>query len=337
MLKTLVVDGNSLLQTGFHGVKDYYHNGKHFGAIFYFLNTIKRQLENFDYDKVVVFWDGKNNHSERRKIYPQYKSKKKNRLDKESLNDLFRQKNRISQYLEEFFIRQAGYTNYEADDCIAYYTNNSLNEEKTIITNDNDLVQLVSEKTSVFLTRNNNPIKYLDKVKIGKGPLNIPTVNVVLHKILLGDNSDNIKGIQYFGQKTLLKHFPEIQEEELTLKFILNRTKEIISEGNKERGLLNLRDGISSDGRCGEDFFDVNTKLIDLNNVLISNEIKEEINLLITETLDPQGRNNENVLKMMKEDGIFKVLPKHNDEWTKFFEPLLKLKNKEINYHNKIN
>ena len=59
MLKTLVVDGNSLLQTGYHGVKDFYHKGKHFGALFHFLYTIKKHLEEFDYDKVVVFWDGK--------------------------------------------------------------------------------------------------------------------------------------------------------------------------------------------------------------------------------------------------------------------------------------
>ena len=55
MLKTLIVDGNSVLQTGFHGVKDFYHNDKHFGAIFYFLNTIKKHLEKHDYDKHVMY------------------------------------------------------------------------------------------------------------------------------------------------------------------------------------------------------------------------------------------------------------------------------------------
>ena len=68
MLKTLIVDGNSLLQTGFHGVKDFYHKGKHFGAIFHFLHTIKKHLEKFDHDKVVVFWDGKNNRSAQTRI-----------------------------------------------------------------------------------------------------------------------------------------------------------------------------------------------------------------------------------------------------------------------------
>ena len=44
---------------------------------------------------------------------------------------------------------------------------------------------------------------------------------------------------------------------------------------------------------------------------------------------------NINVLEMMKEDGLFTVLPKHNDEWTNFFKPLIKLRKKEIKYYNK--
>ena len=58
---------------------------------------------------------------------------------------MFRQKNRISQYLEEFFIRQGGYDSCEADDCIAYYCKNSPKEYKTILTNDKDLLQLSNE------------------------------------------------------------------------------------------------------------------------------------------------------------------------------------------------
>ena len=41
-----------------------------------------------------------------------------------------------------------------------------------------------------------------------------------------------------------------------------------------------------------------------------------------------------NVLEMMKEDGLFTVLPKYNDEWTNFFKPLIKLRKKEIKYYN---
>ena len=37
MTKTLLVDANNLLKIGFHGVKDYYHNGNHIGLDFGFV------------------------------------------------------------------------------------------------------------------------------------------------------------------------------------------------------------------------------------------------------------------------------------------------------------
>ena len=125
-----MIDGNSLLQTGFHGVKDYFHNGKHFGAIFHFLNTIRKHLLETDYNKVVVFWDGKNNAKFRQEVLSAYKSNRRKRLTTEQENDLFRQKHRITQYLEEVFVRQAEFDNCEADDCIAYYCANTNNEHK---------------------------------------------------------------------------------------------------------------------------------------------------------------------------------------------------------------
>ena len=49
MVKTLLVDGNNLFKIGFHGVKDFYHNGKHIGGIYHFINTIKKFLSEKDF------------------------------------------------------------------------------------------------------------------------------------------------------------------------------------------------------------------------------------------------------------------------------------------------
>ena len=333
MLKTLVVDGNSLLQTGYHGVKDFYHKGKHFGAIFHFLYTLKTHLEKFGHDKVVVFWDGKNNRGARREIYPNYKSNRKSRLKKEEVDDMFRQKHRITQYLEEFFIRQGDFEKCEADDCIAYYCQNSPYEHKTIITTDKDLGQLISQKVHLYFPREGKFVTHDDKIKIGG--LKVPISNLIIVKTLLGDKSDNIKGISYFGEKSLLKYFPEIQEKDLTIESILRKTHEILKEGNKEKGLQNLQGGVSTDGRSEKEFFNISEKLINLNYVYLSDEEKEEIRELVTESLDPEGRQKENIIRMMKEDGMFKVLPKREDGWTLFLEPLIKLRKKEMNFYKK--
>ena len=72
MVKTLIVDGNNLLKIGFHGVKDFYNNGEHVGGTWYFLNTIRKFLEETNFNKVMVFWDSDTNSSQRKLIYPKY-------------------------------------------------------------------------------------------------------------------------------------------------------------------------------------------------------------------------------------------------------------------------
>tara|TARA_R110001583_G_scaffold79358_3_gene214364 strand:- start:2499 stop:3494 length:996 start_codon:yes stop_codon:yes gene_type:complete len=330
-----LIDGNGLLQTGFHGVKDYFHNGKHFGAIYHFLNTIRKYLLEKDYDKVVVFWDGKNNASYRKDIYENYKINRRNRLTESQQNDLFRQKNRITQYLEEVFVRQAEFDNCEADDCIAYYCENTPNENKLILTNDKDLSQLVSKNTEVLFINDGTHLNLNKKVTIAK--LTIPTTNVALLKILVGDKSDNIKGIKFLGEKTLKTYFPEIEENTITLTDIRNKANILVKEEKiKNRGLSNLVDGISADGRKGETFFEINERLVNLKEVFLNKEAKEDILSLIDENLDPEGRNYENIVTMMSEDGIFNVLPKKDDGWTEFYKPFIRLTKKEIkNYERK--
>ena len=72
MTKTLLVDGNNLLKIGFHGVKDFFHKGQHVGGTWHFLNTLRRFLEETNFNKVVVFWDSETSSSQRRILYPKY-------------------------------------------------------------------------------------------------------------------------------------------------------------------------------------------------------------------------------------------------------------------------
>ena len=52
MEKTLLVDGDNLFKIGFHGVKEYYHNGNHIGGLFHFINALRRHLDENNFDKV---------------------------------------------------------------------------------------------------------------------------------------------------------------------------------------------------------------------------------------------------------------------------------------------
>jgi len=335
MTKTLLVDGNNLLKIGFHGVRDFFNKGEHVGGTWHFLNTLRRFLEESNYNKVVVFWDSQTGSSQRRLIYPKYKLNRKQKDDEDFKEQSFTtQKNRVKQYLEEMFVRQLEVEQSEADDLIAYYCQISEDEDKTIFSSDRDLTQLISEKVTIYSPQQKRYYKNGDGIKIYESE--IPHYNVKTYKILTGDSSDNIDGIFYLGEKTFLKLFPEILDTELKYTDILTKAEMLLSEQKGNVALQNLLSGKTKEGIFGEEFFTINEKLVDLANPLISQEGKELVRSYYSESLDPDGRGHRNLIRMMMEDGFFKFLPKGDDAWVNFLKPFLKLSRKEkTNFRNR--
>jgi 5'-3' exonuclease len=335
MTKTLLVDGNNLLKIGFHGVRDFFNKGEHVGGTWHFLNTLRRFLEETNYNKVVVFWDSQTGSSQRRIIYPKYKLNRKQKSEEDFKEQSFlNQKQRVKQYLEEMFVRQLEVEQSEADDLIAYYCQISEDEDKTIFSSDRDLTQLISEKVTIYSPQQKRYYKNGDGIKIYESE--IPHYNVKTYKILTGDSSDNIDGIFYLGEKTFLKLFPEILDTELKYTDILTKAEMLLSEQKGNVALQNLLSGKTKEGIFGEEFFTINEKIVDLTNPLISDEGKDLVRLYYSESLDPNGRGHRNLIKMMMEDGLFKFLPKGDDAWVNFLKPFLKLSRKEkTNFRNK--
>lgn len=331
--RTLLIDGDNLLKIGYHGVKGYIHNGKHVGAIWHFINTTRRFIDEYNYDKVVVFWDGEGNSKSRKLIYPQYKENRKATPIKEEVeSSILEQKNRIKQYLEEIFVRQIDIEGNEADDLIAYYCQISVDERKTIYSADRDIPQLISEQVCVYSPSTKKFYYSGDKIKFDY--YEFPHENVKVYKILSGDKSDNIDGIYYLGEKTLVKLFPEILENKINISDILTKAEMLLNEDKNNSVLKNLLSGRTKTGVYGNEFFEVNEKIVDLLNPLITDDAKELVELYYKESLDPDGRGYKNLMKMMMEDGIFKYLPKTDDAWVYFIKPFLKLTRKEKNIHN---
>ena len=328
MVKTLIVDGNNLLKIGFHGVKDFYNNGEHIGGTWYFLNTIRKFLEETNFNKVMVFWDSDTNSSQRKLIYPKYKmNRKSSPNDVEKTDSFNKQKTRVKQYLEDMFIRQLEVENSEADDLIAYYCQISLDEEKTIFSSDKDLTQLISEKVLIYSPNLKSYYKFGDNIKFKN--CSIPHYNVMTFKILAGDTSDNIDGISLMGEKTLIKFFPEILDLKTSLTDILTKGELLLKEQQTNVVLGNLLSGKTKEGIMGDDFFKINKKLVDLSEPLINEEGKEMVREYYSESMDPDGRGHRNLIRMMMDDGFFKYLPKGDDSWVNFLKPFLKLSRKE--------
>lgn len=330
MSDVLLVDGDNLLTIGFHGVKNYFYKGKHIGGIYHFLNTLRKSFDTYHLDKIVVFWDGEEGSQTRRKIYPDYKLNRKQRIkSEEELSSYLYQRNRIKQYLEELYVRQGEYQFCETDDAIAYYSQHSPNENKIIFSSDGDLTQLVSNNTKIYNPSHHKLYGVNDSIIYEHEEILIENVKIV--KMLCGDKSDNISGIRFMGIKKLLTLFPELKTTPLTIEDVVEKSK-LLFEGNKNNITINnLLTGVTKFGIFGDEFFFINKKIVSLEYPFLTDEAVENIESLINDKLDPEGRSYKNTMKMMIEDGIFNVLPKSDDVWLKFLNPFLRLTRKEKN------
>jgi DNA polymerase-1 len=289
-------------------------------------------LEEHNHDKVVVFWDGNSNSSIRKSIYPQYKANRRQDMNEYKYESYLQQKARVKQYLEEIFVRQVEMINNEADDLIAYYTKISTDEQIIIFSADKDLTQLISKRVTIYSPTSKQYFKNGDMITINK--VDIPHTNVLLTKILTGDKSDNIDGIELLGEKTLVKLFPELLEKSCTIEEILDIARNN-QQKKKPKALENILTGRTKFGILGEQFYQTNKKIVDLHNPLITDDGKELVEQIHTDSIDPTDRGYKNLMRMMMEDGLFKYLPKNDEAWVNFLRPFMKLTRKEKRKTNK--
>jgi DNA polymerase-1 len=329
-MSVLLVDGDNLLTIGFFGVKNYFYKGKHFGGIYHFLNTLRRSFETYHLDKICVFWDGEDSALSRRKIYHLYKeNRRSDKWTDEAESSYDYQRVRIKQYLEELYVRQGEYIGCESDDCIAHYVQNSPKEKKVIFSSDRDLAQLVSKDTQLYNPSHSKLYSAGDNIEYDHETILIENVKLV--KILCGDPSDNIHGIKGMGIKRLVNYFPEMKIRQLTLSEVREQFNVLFEQDKHNKSIQNLLTGVTKLGVFGDEFFEINEKVVDLTEPILTDLAKEQINLLINETLDPEGRSYKNTMKMMMEDGMFTALPKQEDAWINFLNPFLRLTRKEKN------
>jgi 5'-3' exonuclease len=335
--RTLLVDGDSLLKTAYHGAKNLYYKETHIGGIFQFLTMLRKMLNEHKFDRVYVLWDGIFSGRLRYDIYKEYKSNRNKDFYNEqppSELDLYLQKERVISYCEELFIRQYRDEIVEADDSIAYYIKNMSDDERVVImSNDRDLCQLINERVSSYVINLKKIVteeNYL--VDFDHHPSNLKLI-----KMITGDTSDNIKGIKGVSEKTLLKFFPEIMEKTLTLEYIFSKIEGIQKERKTRlKSLDNILNKVTV-GSQKEMIYEVNEKIIDLKNPLLTENCKSDLDDLFSAPIDPEGRENKNVIKMMIEDGLMWAIPGGRDGYINFLQPFLPIIKKEKMYYKKLN
>ncbi|HSL45010.1 MAG TPA: DNA polymerase I [Anaerolineales bacterium] len=161
-----------------------------------FARELLRIIEQEKPDYIAVAFDtGK---TFRDQIFSAYKGTRAKMPD-----DLSPQIKRIRELVDAFNIPRLEMEGFEADDVLGSIARTAAQDELgvKIITGDRDLLQLVNERTTVYLAGDDqNYITDEDVVK----KLGVPPHQVVDFKALVGDKSDNIPGVAGIGEKTAI-------------------------------------------------------------------------------------------------------------------------------------
>ena len=360
---TLLVDGSNILELSSLGDKTISSSGTEIGGIFQFFLQLKILLQKGNFRYVYVFWDGNNSGNLRYNLNKEYKLNRDKEFEDDDLSDYMKEVNKkisnmysyfkkkqkdpvklaeqkkhkeifywqrdiIMEMLEELFIRQCVCDKTEADDFIGYYVSHKKDNERiVIVSNDRDLTQLISEDVIVYV----QSLKTFVNTKNHTDIMGYNYQNVVLKKILCGDASDNIKGIKGLGEKTLFNNFEEIKKRKVTLEEVIEKASKIneqrISEKKKPlKWAENIVNKVT-DGCQGEKIYDINEKIIDLHNPLMTDEAKEVIEGMMYAPIDPTDRTMENLYNIIVKYDIDTL--KDTTTFGNFFSEFMYLIDKE--------
>ena len=206
--------------------------GEPTAGIYGFARELIRIIEQEKPEYIAVAFDvGKTFRDE---IFPEYKGTREKMPD-----DLRPQIGRIREMVDAFNIPRLEMEGFEADDVLGSIARiaNEQGLGVKIITGDRDLLQLVNERTTVYLAGDDqNYITDEDVIK----KLGVRPNQVVDYKALVGDKSDNIPGVAGVGEKTaiaLLEKFQTLDNIYSHIDEVENRWKTKL-EQNKDKAYL---------------------------------------------------------------------------------------------------
>jgi 5'-3' exonuclease len=237
--RVLIVDGLNTFIRAFAVNPSINDDGLHIGGMMGFLRSIRYTCDVLKPSRCIIVFDGKGGSTRRRKIYPEYKEnrKVKKRLNRnvdwgtapqDEEQSMIQQMGRLIEYLEQLPLTLVSIDGIEADDGMAYISQQLLPESDIILmSTDKDFLQLVDDRVKVWSPTK----KKLYTKKVIQEEYGIPSRNILTYRILDGDKSDNISGVQGAGLKSLIKYIPPISEDkDFTAKDLLEFVEKLDSK-----------------------------------------------------------------------------------------------------------
>ena len=202
--KFLIVDGNSILNRAFYGIRPLTtKDGLNTNAVYGFVNILKRNLDTVMPDGFAVAFDLKAPTFRHKKV-ESYKANRRGMP--EELAEQLPYAKEAARLLGAQVLTLEG---FEADDILgtAAQMASSAGAHAYILTGDRDSLQLICENVTVLLATNSDTIPY-DSAKFTE-TYGITPDRFVDVKALMGDSSDNIPGVAGIGEKTAFKLIAE--------------------------------------------------------------------------------------------------------------------------------
>ncbi len=198
-MKLLAVDGNSIVNRAFYGIKLLTtKDGQYTNALVGFLNILLRLEAAERPDEVAIAFDLKA-PTFRHKMYDGYKATRKGMPA-----ELAGQMQPLKDLLDALGYRMVSCEGFEADDILGTLSAacRARGDECVIVTGDRDSYQLVGGP--VYVMYEGTREKKVDEAVI-RADYGVEPRQLIEVKSLMGDTSDNIPGVKGVGEKTALE------------------------------------------------------------------------------------------------------------------------------------
>ena len=271
MKKIILIDGNSMMYRAYYATAatgNLMQNSKGiYTNMVYTFNNIFENIINTNFDKILVAFD-KGKKTFRHDLVESYKDGRKPMPEEMRMQIPY-----LREYLKYQGIPIYELELYEADDIIGTVSRMAKEEnyQVEIYSSDKDLFQLIDDNVYVNMVKTGSSnIERLDKEKLYE-KYNLYNYQMIDFKTLMGDPSDNIKGVPKIGLKTAVKLLNEYDN----LENIFNNIDKIKGsiglslKENKEQALTDKKIvTINKYSPIKINLSDMNRKEVDINNLL---------------------------------------------------------------------
>ncbi len=256
-MKLLVLDGNSIINRAFYGIKLLStKDGQFTNGIYGFMNILFSLRENYSPDAVAIAFDVKA-PTFRHELYGEYKGNRKGMPE-----ELAQQMPVLKNLLRALGYKLIECAGWEADDIIGTLAKSCTDGDKCYIaTGDRDSLQLVDNNVCVLLAapkagKTETIVYNTEKIVEDKG---VEPLKLIEVKALMGDSSDNIPGVAGIGEKTatdLIKKYGSIDYiyEYLDTIEVTNSVRNKLTNGKESAFISHTLGTIRTDAPINTDF-----------------------------------------------------------------------------------